>query len=629
MIIANSLLKYFAPKRIRSFLDFAEDEIVMPDGVRRDMKYTSAFMPWDKEFFKILDSSKYNRFWTLGSVQSGKTFRVTVIPALYHLFEIEEDYILGAPDERLANEFYNSKIKPIIKLSKYRKYLPKEGKGSRGGSVQSLLFSNGARLRFMGAGGGDSQRSGYTARAIGITEADKFDTSGAVSRETDPISQMEARAESYGDNARIYAECTVSSSIGRVYQEVVDWGSNSRCLFECPHCKTYIPFEREYFIGWQGKDNEIDAREGAAYMCPECSVLWSESDRQLALRKPKMTHEDGKKSKTFGFSWNAMSSGLLTMANIAQKEFVAERADTDDSRKRINQFVWSIPYDKDTAEMSEISKDAVLKKINKYMKGVAPDETEKITVGIDVGKYWCWWVAVAWRGLAEGYVIDYGHIAVPQSDQRSDLSILSSLSQFKEDTLDNGWKVGNEIRKPDLVLVDSGYEADMVYRFTKDSGSKYLPCKGFGTRRDEKTWSAPKATPTRTIGHEWAVSALPSGVNLVEIHSDFWKTSVHEGFLAGMGNPGNISIYNDEKKNHLKFARHICAEVQKSEFLPGKGIRNYWEVLSRDNHHFDVLCYARVSADILGLGMFEKKVPVVSKKKRRVKSSGNQIRTKY
>ena len=627
--IANSLLKYFAPKQTRSFLDFAEQEIVMPDGIRKGLKYTSKFMPWDVEFFKVLDGDHFNRFWSLGSVQSGKTFRVSVIPTLYHLFEIEEDVILGAPDERMANAFYDSKIKPIIKLSKYAKFLPKEGKGSRGGSVQSLIFRNGARLRFMGAGGGDAQRSGHTARVVIISEVDKMDKSTAASKETDPISQMESRSDSYGDNARLYGECTISTSLGRVNMEAIIWGSNSRCKFKCPYCKEHVFFEREYFTGWQGHDNEMDARKGARYVCPSCSAPWIEADRQKALRSPIMFHEKAEETRTFGFSWNAMSSGLMSMELIAQKEYVADRADTPDARKKINQFCWALAYDENTTEDSGITKDLIINKITKHIRGQAPDNTEKITVGIDLGKYYCWWSVWAWSGLAVGHCIDYGAIDVQQGRNRSDLAILDALSNFRDEYLIHGWKHKDGIKKLDLVLVDSGYEADVSYEFTKNSGNQYLPLKGFGTGRNEKTWRVPKSSPTRTLGHEWAVSKLENGINLVELHADFWKAETQNGFSAPSGHAGSLSLFEDEKRNHMRFARQITNEVKKSEFIPGKGIREYWEVISRDNHSLDTSAYARAAADIVGLSVIPKEEEAPRPAQRPQFKKGNSIRSRY
>jgi len=630
-LLAQTLLQYFAPKKIRTFLEFAEQEIVMPDGVRRGLKYSADFMPWDRELFKMFDSSEFNRFWLTGSVQSGKSFRCLVIPVLYHIFEVEEDFILCAPDAVMASEFYNSKIKPIIALSKYKKYLPKEGKGSKGGAVPSLLFRNGARLRFMGAGGGDTQRSSYTSRAVGVTEANKVDKSGKASKETDPLGQFESRSDSYGDNARFYGECTTDNSYGRVHQEVVEWGSNSKCYFKCPHCEEYIPFEREFFTGWDDKDNEIDARDSAGYICPNCAVIWSESDRQIALKSPKMVHEEGKKTMTFGFSSNAMSSGLLTMANIAQSEFKAKRADTNDAKKKLYQFTWAIPFDEDTTEMSNISREAILRKINKWMRGSCPDDTEKVTVGIDIGQYQCWYSVWAWQGLAEGYCVDYGCINVPHDrGYRVELAVLSALNSFKKDYLDHGWKCGDDIKTLDLCLVDSGWKPDIAYEFTKAAGSKYLPVKGFGTSKHQMTWRAPKETKTRTVGHEWAISKLENGIALVELNSDHWKTEVHNGFMADMGHAGNLSLFNAKERDHFEIVRHILAEIMKSEFIPGKGIRNFLDCLSRINHHLDDCAYARAGADMLGMVLVAKEVVAQAVQQRRESVKPNRpIRSKY
>src|SRR5678816_4563381 len=138
------------------------------------------------------------------STQSGKTLACFVIPLLYHLFELGETVICGLPDMDMAADKWREDILPVIERSRYRQLLPSSGGGSRGGRVETIQFANGATLKYMSGGGSDKSRAGFTSRVVVITETDGMDQSGGRSRESDKITQLEARTRAYGSRKRIY-----------------------------------------------------------------------------------------------------------------------------------------------------------------------------------------------------------------------------------------------------------------------------------------------------------------------------------------------------------------------------------------------------------------------------------------
>ena len=81
----------------------------------------------------------------------------------------------------------------------------------------------------MSGGGSDKSRAGFTSRVVVITETDGMDQPGSTSRESDKITQLEARTRAYGSRKRIYMECTVSTEQGRTWQEYQQ-GTQSRIV---------------------------------------------------------------------------------------------------------------------------------------------------------------------------------------------------------------------------------------------------------------------------------------------------------------------------------------------------------------------------------------------------------------
>ncbi len=96
---------------------------------------------------------------------------------------------------------WRENILPVIEQSRYRDLLPRQGSNSRGGKVESLQLRNGASLKFLSGGGSDKSRAGFTARVVVVTETDGMDRPGNASRESDKITQLEARTRAYGTAA--------------------------------------------------------------------------------------------------------------------------------------------------------------------------------------------------------------------------------------------------------------------------------------------------------------------------------------------------------------------------------------------------------------------------------------------
>ena len=225
-----------------------------------------------------------------GPTQSGKTLACFIIPLLYHLFEIGETVICGLPDMDMAGDKWREDILPAIEQSRYRNLMPQQGGGSRGGKVESLQFRHGATLKFMSGGGSDKSRAGFTSRVVVITETDGMDQPGQTSRESDKITQLEARTRAYGSRKRIYMECTVSTEQGRTWQEYQQ-GTKSRIVLPCPHCKGWVTPEREHLVGWQGAETQAAARATGCFSCPACGEVWNEEDRSQANSASRLLHD--------------------------------------------------------------------------------------------------------------------------------------------------------------------------------------------------------------------------------------------------------------------------------------------------------------------------------------------------
>jgi hypothetical protein len=92
------------PQRLRSMREFAEEEVIIPDGPFAGRRFRCSTQPYIALWFDQVDSGHWSRFVATGPTQSGKTLSCFVIPLLYHLFEVGETVICGLPDMDMASD---------------------------------------------------------------------------------------------------------------------------------------------------------------------------------------------------------------------------------------------------------------------------------------------------------------------------------------------------------------------------------------------------------------------------------------------------------------------------------------------------------------------------------------------
>ncbi len=609
------------PPRVRTYREFAEDEIILPPGgPEQGLPFRCEYMPWTGLVLDEFSRGQYNRFFACGAVQSGKTLLFFVIPTLYHLFEIGETVIIGVPMVEMAQSIYEERLEPVIRRTKYAELTPKKGSGSRGGKFRSVRFENGAILRFMGSGGKTSQRVSHTGRVIVMTEIDKMVAADvSTDPEAGPTKQIEARSKAYGDDALVFGECTVSTKTGNIWTEVVEKGTDTRPYIQCPKCKAYVFPERAGLVGWREAEDVIDARERACFDCPKCEEVWTERDRQAALNHPVLVSKgqeitsrgkvigDAPRTQTFGFRWNAMGSPMCTIAILAQEEWTAEHSEDPDDAKILTQQRWTLPYEEDRVDLSGLNLAIIKAKMTRHPQGIAPPGTEKLTVFIDLGLYYCWWDAWAWMPGATGHLIDYGMLEVIHPRERDPQNITTALREFRDNILKPGWICDGQAIEPDLVLVDAAWQADIVYAFVRESGQgRYFASHGQGTSKNMPAWRKVKANKDQAVGNNWVLSRQvkqkgQQQIRLVLMHVDYWKRKIHDGFVAAPGKPGSLHLYSAGPDDHRQYARHIMAEREEEVFAPGKGMKRQWRALDVQNHHLDCAVGARCAADMLGI----------------------------
>ncbi len=261
------------------------------------------------------------------------------------------------------------------------------------------------------------------------------------------------------------------------------------------------------------------------------------------------------------------------------------------------------PDEEEVEQTLGLTAGIVMKRATHLGQNVLPIPSCKIAFGLDVGKYFSYWVKLASWGNAITAVIDYGIIENPNMTKSSEpeavaVSLMKSLSEWRTDTLAEN--------PPDFGLIDSGYCTDAVYEFIRQSGgSPFAAAKGWDTGR----FRVGETKQGRRVFHEaYAQFMAEEKIWLYNVHTEWWKQWTQERFLTknmtdGNFNDGSCSVFNAgrDPKRHLNFSHHICAEGREELFVEGKGIVRSWKVYNRNNHWLDAMALGHAALGVLGV----------------------------
>lgn len=568
------------PPQMRSIRQFAEQEVVLPTGPFEGYRFSAARQPVHGLILDEYDSGRWTRFALTGPAQSGKSLIAFIIVLMYYLFEVKCDVILGIPDGNLAADKWRDDILPVIEKSRYASLLPKRGAGSKGGKSLAVKFGNGRVLRFM-TGNSKGIRS-KTAMVDINTEIDQMQKALGKSKESDPLRMLEARTNAFGNAARVFNECTVTTEDGRICVEIKN-GSNSRVEVECPHCREWVTFEREHFVGWQDAKTIREAEQKARLVCPKCGAMLNEEQRRRAHNKIRLVHGNPE-AKTLGVRYNVANNLLMPLSKLAEKEWTAQRMGDDEGERDLRQNHWAIPAETEKVELTVSDWTLIAQRQGIWTKGIVPEDCEFITLAADVGKYLLHWVAIAWRPNATPHVLDYGVVEVYSGQMEEKAAIANALSRLRDEVAIKGWAG----QRPRRVFVDAGDWPDVVEPWCTATHAiwpgVFWPCKGFGEKQVSQSGEV--------AVNGWSAVQRQDGTIAVNLLADRWKSRVYAGIECPTTVPGAMTLFKvDKTQEHLSFGKQLTAEKKVEQTVNGK-IRTLWVRVRRANHYLDSIAMA-------------------------------------
>lgn len=365
------------------------------------------------------------------------------------------------------------------------------------------------------------------------------------------------------------------------------------------------------------KPSHNGVRFGMVRQWPKRMDLWEE---YITLRRANQEGGDeyGKGAiQLYLDNWDAMNDGVemlvdyyveveidgVQLVHSAIQQAFNKIADTS-----LGAYKSEYQNDPDPDEQPDtvgLTAGKVASRISGFLQGDRHPETELVTVGLDIGKYYSHWAKVAWHGNAIGHVIDYGVMETPgmmtaDNKQAVIAALLPALLQWRIDIAADGL--------PDFCLIDSGDYTDAIYEFVRQvGGTPFAASKGW----DNNRLHMPKQrTADKIPFQECYASHQPTErIWLYNVNTEHWKQWVHERFATAtldenqIPNAGTLSLYAapGDRRRHLSFSQHIVAEERRDVFEQGKGIKRKWTVVNKNNHYLDATALACAAAGCLGV----------------------------
>lgn len=468
------------------------------------------------------------------------------------------------PTDKLAESISENRLRPMIKAvpTLKKRYLENES------SKLELQF-DGMYLTLAGSNSPSSLAS-KAIRFLFLDEVDKYP--GASKKEADPISLARERTKTF-HNRKIFITSTPTLKTGHIWKAKEDADIEKHFFVPCPHCGEYIEFKwkQVHFPKEEGM-SLADRAEFASYVCQECGCVITDQDKpdMLRLGEWRTVKQNTKFVRKVAFWMNTLYSPFVRFSEVV-KEFLKSKDDPEQLQNFVNSWL-AEPWE-DTK--LKTNADLVMERQTEYEELVVPDWAKMLTGGVDVQENCLYWTIRAWGSYLTSQNIAHGQAFSFQEVER----VMNLEYQMPDGTP----------MVVALALIDSGYNADLVYDFCVSNSDWALPSKGSSNPMlSHYKMSTVNKTDSRAFG-----------MNLVLVDTGKYKDMI-AGRMKKKNGSGSWMVYAGCDR---EYAEQVTAEHKVNVKMGNGKVKQEWQLKTShaDNHYLDCEVYALAAADALGV----------------------------
>lgn len=506
------------------------------------------------------------------------------------------------PDEITARENARDRIIPMIKdsprLVSFLSGNPDDLSGLRIGLIHTTIH--------MAWSGSPSRLGNKPIRYLVLDELDKYQDTGKEARSE---ALAEKRVTTWGDKARIWKISTPTTAEGPINHAWQTAEARFRFSVPCPHCGTHQVMYFEFLewprtLSWQ----EVFSQKAGRYKCPTCGTLWSDADRDRAVRDGHWVDEQSglelfqyivkHKPASIAFHVPAIISPFVSLSEICSRLSEYETSQDAALLKDIQNNYKGEPWE---AEFEKREEGAILALCDDRPRGTVPGPlpsekeggkpTERVAAllaGVDTQYRYFRYVirAFGYGESPESWLVQEG---------------IAQNFETLEDILFNAEypDVTGRKHKVRFAIIDAMGEqrrTAQVYSWAAKNRGRVFASQGVHSPSSPVSFTSLEYFP----GIKGERVKIPGGLLLYKVDTTMFKSILANRLAVNPADPGAFHLHAQENGNLATYAREMVAEV----WNPEKAI---WDnPHGRGNHAWDCEYLMQALAYIVNLSRMQR-----------------------
>ena len=546
---------------------WAEKYRILDDSSNLSGRWSNDVTPYLVGIMDAFNNPYIREIYFCKSSQIGGTEALINI-LCYLIMEQPAPTMIVYPSDDLAKDISNDKLKPAFRL------IPE---------VRSIFYENSSKelrlkfktmLLYLRGAGSPAKLASKAIKYLFFDEIDKM--GGASKKEASPFNLAMERTKTYKSQSKVYACSTPTLRTNYIWNLHDNADEVLHYFVPCPHCGEMIELVWKQVIFDKDEEKKMSPYERAktaVYVCQECGCEILDSDKPKMLREGKWVPVKKRgigQAKSVGFWINSLYSIFVTWADAAE-EYLKSYEDPELYQNFVNSWL-AEPWEDTKLKTTE---DLVMERQTELPELVVPSWAKLLTGGVDVQENCLYYTIRAFGDFTTSQNVTHGQVSSFWDIER----IMNS--EFR--TEDGRTMIVN------LVLIDSGYEADATYDFCVDNSDWALPVKGSSNAMRDRY----------KISKVDKASSKAYGMQLVLVDGGKYKDSIAARMKKENGT-GSWMVYQgcDEE-----YAKQVTAEHKVTERSNNGQVKTVWVLKHShaDNHYLDCEVYAMAAAEMRGV----------------------------
>ena len=254
----------------------------------------------------------------------------------------------------------------------------------------------------------------------------------------------------------------------------------------------------------------------------------------------------------------------------------------------------------------ELRPGIICSKLNHLKRYEVPGDCRWLVLFADINFIGLNYVACAFKNDFTGFIVDYGKFPEGEKnymideikmDTATGAQLLSAgIINFTRERVfkQMPFSLNGKIIHPTKIIFDGNFMTETVGAAVKALFQMRYPVMMDRARSVKQYRPGKKETIIGTAGNNFHVQKGNHGDEVVH-NADYWRMVGQKAFLLSPGQPGSISLWGDNPREHEKFAYEVCAE-KLIKYLPEENYYDWHTQPNQRNDKGDALTGACVAA---------------------------------